>query len=1638
NESAKGADLRDVNDFYLDLRGMAEDLFFFVRVRGQMPSVLGPLPFIAAVRMEGRRTGSDDSAVLFLNDIALKAGEENWGQSRTNAVTLMRIYAWHALNRGYISAENAQDPALVASATRAFLKSEEPWWEQAALDYVQMEKEQATVHLRDTIGDVHHQRHGANADIVATLRNSLPHEPAPVLAADAAAEPVIARRAVESYVALFPQERDVDSGIPIDPALVRLFVDLESSNYQAPRRELAALQALDALERYNEQRGAPPIALANDATALPTQGLALQRFELFSFEWSVRRIDKRSSYNRDAVWNAFWRLREKIISGETVDDDDIHRAIAVSSQGVRTNGTEAGMLAHIVAKHQRDLKTFRELMAAPWLGLTSFVRERFVARYITDEALQAFAERYVSHRLTSVSPVDTDGIVAEALGDAFVPHLDITEKMAAFYRTLVGRWFTWAEEQLSSRVEEGMLAIDTVAEDADNLPPTVEILMLRAADLAGAVSFDDLVAAEQKLLLLRELLGDRPSGEPLKAAALRTYSERVIPAQEARRARMGREFIARNTSLETELSLMAREVSGHLERSAKIFIRAPEILEMDERAVTAFMASIQSSFNNLSDIQRSHLHLGDLSGKAARIAEQLGHGEGAVRTIRENMVRAEQNIARAQDQIVEAHAAGKKRQSELRQLSDVSQAERRAAEAQADAEALIESLERSLQELEELRANDVAQSSADFEKIKQSLNQDSPADVLRFAAAVQASASLSGSTSGIMMRLDVLRSQIVELIEVHDPSSDAPSLTSHASQRLVDAMAAAVDDARWNELAATAGRLSTAIHNGGRTADDIQAIIQGMETRISELADALSNAENRLPIGPMAGLDLSKQGVAPAEEGRYDFASEAPEGNYDTRAQNALKPLLFGRILSRRGEARQIGQQQASLVDGWLKSGRRSPLSIRDAFGNTVEIAKEERGIRLANHEELPQEHPLHRLINTLGAAVAENSAEAGLIALFAREGLRGGRSHALLLDLFANLASRPIAGAPSEARGIVREWALSNRARIVSALRKPAKIFFVSKGGPAPITISSIGLRPPSYTPDEHARLARRFARLIEHPEFGTMIANLPDGTRRFLNVDVLEVRQALQEGKRSVRHFDLDDGKWMSFDLRLNGIASLDQLALDSAPVALQPERLALMRLMWRIHSDPALIDLGWIASAAADASMPIHHMLQSTLKTIAHAEQRPGGKPPLDLHAAQNEMRGAYKELAIGAASLPEAERVKKPVLLDWLARIGPSAGKIRELIESSPTVRRMAARVFLMHEWSTRHGNESDAAEIRETFAQVEELMLSHREQREAALEKFMRDDYLSIRPAVIADSELMQSSTGLHAPQLIAPFTAPDAELARLWPETGSVGGSQVWALVEALKEGHGCARPGLVRMFDAFPEFANALTMISLTYERLRPELLSGIEAIAADYDSMQGVKGRDATGAFRRRFIELYGAHGQEIRAAMASKQVEGMTAAEWLTGHTDPWTDKSEWKGYSPIERLYGVAPEFARMIDAHVQQILQKIRECEDSTSGVADRQKNLVKSMLMFAEAHPEFSKPIALLTLLFELLPEKIICDKIVPFFLKENGQWSNSSAAAAFASANAAELAPEQEFVNLLIRPQTLAALRAAMQRPPA
>ena len=1345
-------------------------------------------------------------------------------------------------------------------------------------------------------------------------------------------EMAAARGVVHEYMAPFPQV--VSRGLKVRtkvPILEERLMQLASIRCAergelklSPQRVFIAAKAI--IEEYNSHTAEPsPLAAISDAK-IESSGLASQRLASLA----SRRTTK-TEVNLTAVRHAYFRLYDDFMKGRAIDEPRMIEALSASAHGAAPTEDEVSLLSDFLIHQQSTMMAWRSLVRNPRIGLMAWLRRNysFEDARIDVATFEAFALRFADSRISTSAGANPAEISSELAARALASDNTAKNRMAAFIRSAFSSWMDETAAHIGEDLRLVEMEIEKIAKTTAEVPQSGRSLLEKATASLGMPDTESALVNEDRLSLLDEVRGTAARKETLAKVSQRHRASAEERIEAERKARHEKELAVAEESLAHATGAAA----GLAWRTAEVMSRwrsTPPLEDQSYEELNAMADRIEKEVSRLRPIDDAFLPLETAIRSASAVIGGYGAEEEHSAAALSLLETGRDLLGRSTSLLAETFEGaitimdGMERASKLAEARKAKiESERNLAEALSQVQGInikIDSLLTAAEGLAEqaAKAEDAAKTTA-------SRLQDGSASVF-----FEAAREFPGFRTSLE-KMTAAASEIEKaIVDVLGGAKANPPRIIEALDALEEA-ALSYDGVDDPAIEAATNSLSESAEQALRSLESIRPLAARMEKTGASLEAKLIEAESRLTAAMHAvmpePMEPEKQ---PEDAPSYTFKNNEALKSDPFRKQGTLIRELAhsGMVLSWGNASYLLHKRDAGNVGGWLHGARRTSLAVPDAFGNEIKLERGAIGARLFKTSDLADDHPFAVMTDNLKKAVSAQTNESLLISLFTKPSAR-----ALLSDLLAALSRKRCADAES-ALNAVRTWAVSRRQTIYDALEeRRAEKFFARAHN---------GVRDSSYTEAIHAGIVTAYKNVLNHPELGELSIR---GGRKddIFNVDVAKVRarlahrekaaEDLAAGRLTVDHFNPELGGWQAIDLRARNVLSIDQLDLDDGSIGDEPWSLKLHQIMLAIYSKNELMDLGWLFNIAMKKMPELYRFLVDLVMPLARV--KPGRPAPMTLAELQRDAVGAYLSIRDGLFAMPEVDRVKEPLLIEWInaplaARdagdkdaetlmedamdvgydVETTIRAVEKHLKSNIAVRHTLAKAFMISVWNKLHSGPGYKNVLELTDRYMSAVAEGSTEKAKKA-GNGIRSAYDELRPRILRSKKLLQIATGMHAPEVAAPFATPDAELASTHMETGKVGSGQTWALTKHMDKDPVGHKPhvaemivSLRRLVQLFPEFAGAATLFLSAHDAINPKAAHALAGVVRDYESSQEFKKDAAVEKFRERFRAIYADSAPEIRSSIAGKSVGKISLAAWLTGEESPWEQSPGWDSYSEDE--------------------------------------------------------------------------------------------------------------------------------------
>ncbi len=863
----------------------------------------------------------------------------------------------------------------------------------------------------------------------------------------------LAQQAADAYIELFPTDQQLERiPVPIDRALLDAFVVrfVDEHIDRRPNYGLVLSNAQQILERYNQSAGPARWAIAENGSAPRAAGLA--PLLLQQAIAAARRQHPGATIDAARMRIASILLLQQLEQGTAIGRVDIERVLARAGEApIRTD--EIDLLDGFLNSTRHSIDLLVQDIHDPEQGIVAFVRNNYRAAYITDEGLQTLATAVVVGRLTGNEPVDLTALSRDVVGDAFAPYRDIADRMAAFYRALLGRWFKARAGQLHDDRQLATMALSEAVDAALEPAASFEEYLAQVAQQMRVPSFAAM-EEEAQLGRLFAQMTDRPvETTTIRTAARMVYDKTVQPA----RAKYERELDELRRAEQTELQEHIDRITALDFQSAELFAsfdESPDVKAMLEEETHAFLQRAMQGLETLLGLQDDLSAVTALRTHSERILAELsddphtfplddGSEVGTLGWMDDRLAAVRKRLDPLDASLTTWIEASEAR---LKEIAETERREREAA-AVAEAIALADARHAAIEETIVSFTQEMLPALEAMRERRTALEEAAPTwhdGHERFAEAVA--------------EADVL---LIELTRMEE------QLDEYERAILAQRDGRALDDGKAPSLQAIVDRTKELLETeAGKTSEELLwakervwndtagiginlGLIAGERTWIAETRDALGalvrEAEKALPpaapLGMPAATTLVDGDMIQQGEMRITFAQwQAPRGT-DRRAQQFVDHFLSAQMLNTPEGSWLISTQTASRAKAWLSRARTEPFEVTDLFGNRVRIEARQRGINVVAPPLSTLSHPFALGITRLAGTVANRTSQMALVKELLQAARRSDPARGLIGRLFATLAE-PHEEIHSHAALFTR-WALAECDAIGSVLKQDIKRFF-------------------------------------------------------------------------------------------------------------------------------------------------------------------------------------------------------------------------------------------------------------------------------------------------------------------------------------------------------------------------------------------------------------------------------------------------------------------------------------------------------------------------------------------------------------------------------------------------------------------
>ncbi len=1394
----------------------------------------------------------------------------------------------------------------------------------------------------------------------------------------------LAQEVCALYVDRFPQERDVDSGVPLFEGLLGTIVSAVFAQHRGrmqhmsrPPRSLRVFEMARAMVRdHNRLCASTPPFIMRHPPSIASGGLADRRLTAFVREW------------------------ERGHPEVPVSEPDLLRRVV----DARAGGTAEAetIVSSFLRREREDLQRWEGMITDSRDGVAAFVKRTYRAPLVEGRRLETIARIYVRSRMLSGDATDLMEITREVVAPDFAPFTEMIEQMAIVHANLIDLWLQAVkgnlEESLSdahealSLKEEELREIALRKEEVVALPDDGRALLEEAAVLADTSS-EALLEVQRRVFLVGAILGESPMRADLRTRAGRIFEEHIGSARKSQGKQVERE-----QETFDDISRRVREmvVQAHLLnwRSARMVADADMKLQGDD----ATLVRVQRLVRDFSD---QALQSSTVTDQVNATVARLVSAGVAVDSKLINSIRADLDMVL--DMVDEMAAVVEVARSDHKKRKNTFLRERTRLAGENAARFLIAQAgawNDALNALQRRAGEHLAKRiDAHATASEQTVARFSDSPTMDVSSEMQAFETEATAIRQEIAAIEAAKQELHREGHIHallDDEGAVVLLPRPEIERRVRALmgdhALSAEQRQEIEAAISLLRQST-------------AVIEALDGRLKEEGDRL----NRVERGRREGLEQveavlpfgAAKGLPPPgalEKKTADSLFRVRVSNnrrYDLQAQNILNRLVSARVLAVGGSSRLLDMKDAGMVRTWKKEGRKKRCKLQDVFGNAFHLSPGEFGVRLGTYDDLPDGHGFRRLRSALTILTDESTNGAELLLRLERKASKcKGRARDLRNGLFALLAQESDRN-PSER---LARWADANRAALVSLIGMAAKGWFPMQKV------------KPSKPTDILVQKRNEIAGMLRYPGF-CMIQNKGGGK---LFTDHARAQKALDDyagGSFEIPILDeREKSGWRRADL---GVAFQEELRSSKIwvdpPLVRDIERLATLRMRWMLVSDPRYAELGRISFGQGDNHIRsflenlllplgfvlpdrplVNRLLQDPIQlTRLACSLVENDSILLSIERSRLSPERILQSLDQSSdAEMPRVRPEKRSQLIDALHEDENYRRNISALVFLS---RLVSPSVVTAYEPQIQK-NANDVGRSAREAVKRWVLAVNQGVNAQQVLSGLMKNvqmeaAYQTWRHILIDTGVIADLLPEYARPEMSVEYAEFDPLLAEKFPELKQVS---MAAIIEkaSLFEGRDGAKPWtpvIGRLFDRYPHLRDLLTVIAhLDHKGMSGAFRKDWAAIDRLVRMEQSVSDVDQGGDVVKHttqqieerlrtcdgLLPLYAVHRDEILEELFRKRASGFTGWRELTGFDRPWLEGEKlWQNFTPMERLAFRAPEYVVNTPEQARQFIDVFGEMEvQQFAGMTDGEwvASFVSDVLIIGDIYPELNPAMALL------------------------------------------------------------------------
>lgn len=1318
-------------------------------------------------------------------------------------------------------------------------------------------------------------------------------------------------------------------------------------------------ELLRLIANYNAGFGpaAPPKPISSH-----THGLARARIDTFIDKWEKEHsglaIDKRR------IRSAYFRMAHFVArDASSIDMDSVSQEIDLIPSKVGNAAAEAACLLAFIRAQAAMISEFGSLITDSSAGIAAFAARTYTRTpfestderpaFITMEGLVATAQTFATQRFALAIATSLEVIASEVIGERFAPHKKIEARVTSMATRIIASFLVDAHESLHLTVDDVHTKLSGMEKDATYAPASSDEFWRDLFGRTGFASQEEMAKAYSRHSIICEMLGEKALASPVDAAR-RLYDEKLKNRHT--------ELTQKKAALKEQIAALLKKVKD-LHRlisthSATYMVEA-DVSQMDREASNTALAAAEQGLRIFLGYQ-TQIQTGLLPIPAAIDGLALELMDLGDNSHEKSGDRAREKIkaveTETEDRIQSLRARADKIRAHLKGLDDIKRVGAFAAATKEITDAAAE--------LNKVSARELGAASEEYKDVMGKFPKDA---VVKFADLTAHKPKIDSARKSFTAHIEEIRKARRTLDNLKDTKKSDAYLSEE--RKNIETEIARRRDAppEWRVVL---DEFDAAIRMAAAEVSDAGKKIKTLESQNELFSKEIENLESRLDVVNFTGPGAPKHALDEVPFGesgeKFTFTEDRSEKSFTTQVRSELSTITNARILVVGENSYLVSLPEVSQISQWKAKGRMADLTIRDIFGNTVQIGKGMIGVRVALPREAPDSSAAKRLISALEALPTGGSHEMEILSLLAQKNLSETRAtRPLFMDLLATLARSPKNLSTAE---VIRAWALLNRAELSAHFKDRTAIWFIK---PTQLATAHEPFHPfgLSYGTREHL-VQGVWSTYAPLPRFSGSINVSSEHTATIIGLMVAPPPVGEIGPDTTIPVFNPASRTVVSFRLAgpflLSGGSVKSEVSFDAKDSQVN----ALAGIVeQRIFTDPTLMNLGWVLRQRA--------ILEDVGRLLMPIWLTPVGAPqPYTLHEAQDTAMELWMNEHLGLAALPELDREPEKNLQKWL---GPDKGEIlkviaqdaagrinfREAMRTNLALHRIFSILFLL-------GSENGLAltTSKEHLAFTNEVLGTLRVDGDTTRDDYNRwlakigpkivARYAQMRDRLLASSPPLSEAKNTGSPRL----SGIDAKVEAEFPELGRISPVHTLAFWKKLLA---------LEVDSSRPSKSEAISGLFMALAFSNPDILPMILLLAHPKVVARTEPGvyRTLSSVFddgsvttktqelkRRAVFDIYARMRPAIIRVLSEDVSPGLTLARALTGVDKPWEKGEVPLPNGPLERQRQAVPELFLINPELPKRLIGALEGAKDRWE--ANSQKVRIEAALGYANASPELA------------------------------------------------------------------------------